>query len=293
MKKIAILFLLTFLLAPAAEAQWRGGLFRWYVSGTATPVTDSLRFKFTGAVTGALSGRELTINSTVAAGTVDSVAIVNASVAATDLVDASILNAKIAPSAVDSTKIKASHVTSTDIKDGEVLTADLAASAVTSAKIATLTGFLTQPDMIEFLGGALKETAASGASDTTQNYMPLKNFSVGDTATFDFSTSKRFVSLDSIVVIAYSNNATSAVVFNCQIRQVQIGGTIAGAFNASSAKTITTSTAGTLRQWSFTSFGSVTAAVYSHIVGKIYRTAGGTGGDIPVERVLIYGVGLR
>lgn len=150
-----------------------------------------------------------------------------------------------------------------------------------------------KPDYLEFLGGALKETAAAGASDTTQNYIPVKAFSVDDTATFDFGTSKRFASIDSIVVIAYANTATSNVVFNCQIRQIQIGGAIAGAFNASSSKTIATGTATTLRQWSFTSFGSVTANVASDIVGKIYRTTGGTGGDVFVRRVRIYGVGLK
>lgn len=182
---------------------------------------------------------------------------------------------------------------STGITDGGVTTGDIRTRAVTSAKIAALTEFLTKPDMLEFLGGALKETPTTGASDTTANYMPLKAFSVGDTATFDLSTSKRFASLDSIVVLAYANTTTSSVVFNCQIRQVQIGGAIAGAFNASSSKTIATGTAGTLRQWSFTSFGSVTASVYSQIVGKIFRTAGGTGGDVFVTRVLLYGVGLR
>lgn len=179
---------------------------------------------------------------------------------------------------------------------------DLQQAATTTSDQISFTGasggylfdaFIRKPDFLEFLGGALKETAAGGAADTTQNYMPAKAFSVGDTATFDFATSKRFQSLDSVVVIGWSNQASSAVVFNCQIRQVQIGGTIAGAFNASSSKTITTSTAGTLRQWSFTSFGSVTANVFSQIVGKIYRTSGGTGGDVIVSRVLLYGVGLR
>jgi hypothetical protein len=151
----------------------------------------------------------------------------------------------------------------------------------------------TKPDMLEFLGGALQATSAAGASDTTDKYMPVKAFSVGDTATFDISTSKRFVSLDSIVVLAYSNTATSNVVFNAQVRQVQVGGKISGSFNASSSKTIATGTAGTLKQWSFTSFGSLTAGVYSNIVGKIFRTAGGTGGDVFVVKVLVYGVGLR
>lgn len=157
----------------------------------------------------------------------------------------------------------------------------------------TFDNWQSKPDMLEFLGGALKETAAAGASDTTANYIPLKAFSVSDTATFDIFLSKRFASLDSIVVYAYSNTATSAVVFNCGVRQTAVGGTIAGAFNAAATKTISTGTAGTLRQWSMTSFGSLTASTPSMLVGKIYRTAGGTGGDVFVTRVLIYGVGLR
>lgn len=147
--------------------------------------------------------------------------------------------------------------------------------------------------MLEFLGGALKETPTTGASDTTANYMPMKAFSVGDTATFDIFLSKRFASLDSIVVYAYANTATSAVVFNCGVRQTAVGGAIAGAFNTAATKTISTGTAGTLRQWSLTSFGSLTASTPSMLRGKIYRTAGGTGGDVFVNRVLIYGVGLR
>jgi hypothetical protein len=51
--------------------------------------------------------------------------------------------------------------------------------------------------------------------------------------------------------------------------------------------------AGTMRQWSLTSFGSLTASAPSMLRGKVYRTAGGTGGDVFVTRVLIYGVGLR
>lgn len=182
---------------------------------------------------------------------------------------------------------------STGITDGGVTTGDIRTRAVTSVKIATLTEFLTKPDMLEFLGGALKETPTTGASDTTANYMPMKAFSVGDTATFDIFLSSRFVSLDSIVVYAYSNTATSAVVFNCGVRQTAVGDAIAGAFNTAATKTISTGTAGTMRQWSMTSFGSLTAFTPSMLRGKIYRTAGGTGGDIFVNRVLIYGVGLR
>jgi hypothetical protein len=95
------------------------------------------------------------------------------------------------------------------------------------------------------------------------------------------------------VVYAYANTATSAVVFNCGVKQTAVGDAIAGAFNAAATKTISTGTAGTLRQWSMTSFGSLTASTPSMLRGKIYRTAGGTGGDIFVNRVLIYGVGLR
>ena len=157
----------------------------------------------------------------------------------------------------------------------------------------TYNNWQKKPDMLEFLGGALKETSAAGASDTTANYMPMKAFSVNDTATFDIFLSKRFTSLDSIVVYAYSNTATSAVVFNCGVRQTAVGDAIAGAFNTAATKTISTGTAGTLRQWSMTSFGSLTASTPSMLRGKIYRTAGGTGGDIFVNRVLIYGVGLR
>lgn len=182
---------------------------------------------------------------------------------------------------------------STGITDEGVTTGDIRTRAVTSVKIASLTEFLNKPDMLEFLGGALKETPTTGASDTTANYIPLKAFSVGDTATFDIMLSKRFVSLDSIVVYAYSNTATSAVVFNCGVRQYTVGGAIAGAFNTAATKTISTGTAGTLRQWSMTSFGSLTAATQSVLVGKIYRTAGGTGGDVFVLRALVYGVGLR
>lgn len=155
------------------------------------------------------------------------------------------------------------------------------------------TGFVYKSDMLEFLGGALQATTAAGASDTTANYMPMKAFSVGDIATFDIFLSKRFASLDSIVVYAYSNTATSAVVFNCAVRQTAVGDAIAGAFNTAATKTISTGTAGTMRQWSMTSFGSLTASTPSMLRGKVYRTAGGTGGDIFVNRVLIYGVGLR
>lgn len=194
---------------------------------------------------------------------------------------------------VDSAGITDGAITSLKIKAGNVNTSDLADDAVLSSKIGSLSEFLIKPDMLEFLGGALQGTASAGASDTTANYAPMKAFSVNDSATFDISTSKRFASIDSIVILAYSNTATSNVVFNCQIRQIQIGGAIAGAFNAATSKTIATGTAGTLKQWSFTSFGSVTASAYSEIIGKIYRTTGGTGGDVFVRRVLIYGVGLR
>lgn len=407
MRKLLILFFLISATTTFAQS-WGQGAIR-ILAGT--------------GITVSFNNGDYTLSSTAVApaGSVDSTSIVDLSVAATDLVNLSVLNGKIANSAVDSNKVKASNITSTDIKDAEVLNADIANGSITVNKFAstvypairgkvgwtsngtitsdtvttriewggtpntthkifdadndsinfvpqnlnvvqikdgstvlavidstgkivsggqaagngtialdgsgaqpalkvqasdgdltqistntsdqmaftgasgnyTFDNWLSKPDMLEFLGGALKETPTTGASDTTANYMPLKAFSVGDTATFDFSTGTRFTTLDSIVVLAYSNTATSSVVFNCQIRQVQIGGAIAGAFNASSSKTIATGTAGTLRQWSFTSFGSVTASVYSQIVGKIFRTAGGTGGDVFVTRVLLYGVGLR
>lgn len=261
-------------------------------SSTSSGSVDSTGIVNLGVAAGDLSNASI-LNAKIANSAVDSNKVKASHITSTDIKDAEVLNADIAASAVDSTKIKASHVTSSDIKDGDVLNADLGASSVNSAKIAILTAFLNKPDMLEFLGGALQATTANGASDTTANYMPLKAFSVGDTATLDFSTSKRFTFVDSVVVLAYSNTATSNVVFNAQIRQVQIGGAIAGAFLAATSKTIATGAAGTLRQWSFTSFGTVTASVYSNIVGKIYRTSGGTGGDIFVLKVLIYGLGLR
>lgn len=390
MRKLTLLFL--FGLAVSANAQWgSGGLFRFYASGTAAPLTDSVRVIAGTGVVITKSANQLTFSSTAVApaGSVDSTSAVDGGLINADLRvstltagrttptflttlaggGASIIKQRTASSwefkrlkgaivggagtinitdATDSlvldissgvqaysgwtkattTRIQPVTLTdtvrvnrfrlgvsstagnilkatdasgnivlgtadSTGITDSGVTTADIRTRAVTSVKIANLTDFLSKPDMLEFLGGALKETAAAGASDTTQNYIPVKAFSVNDTATFDLSTSKRFASLDSIVVIAYANTATSNVVFNCQIKQVQIGGAVAGAFNASSSKTIATGTAGTLRQWSFTSFGSVTASVFSEIIGKVYRTSGGTGGDVFVRRVLVYGVGLR
>lgn len=373
MRKSILFFLLG--LSGIANAQWGQNSVRFYWSkqGSASQ-TDSIRFIQGSGATLTQSGNTLTIASAPGAGSVDSLNIVNLSVAATDIVNGAILNSKYANGSITTNKFSTTvypairgkvgwtsngTITSDTVttriewggapntsvkifdadgdtvstlpqgvatkyvwlyKDGATILAAVDslgylysqvldqissgnmiignASLTTelqfnSAGNFTYNNWLKAPDMLEFLGGALKETPTTGASDTTANYMPLKAFSVGDTATFDFSTGKRFTTLDSIVVLAYSNTATSSVVFNCQIRQVQIGGAIAGAFNASSAKTIATGTAGTLRQWSFTSFGSVTASVYSQIVGKIFRTAGGTGGDVFVTRVLLYGIGLR
>ena len=355
MKKLALLFLLAFSLP--ASAQWgSGGLFRFYVSGTAAPLTDSARVIAGTGMVITKSANQITFSSTATApaGSVDSTSIVNVSVAATDIVNGAILYAKLGTGVVDSVKAKdggliqadlrVSTLDSSRIAPGGIAQSDIRVSALDSSRIApsgltqadvrvsafdssriapsslttddyrnssvsaakilksdafswsgahTHTAFQTAPDMLEFLGGALQATPTTGASDTTANYMPMKAFSVGDTATFDIFLSKRFASLDSIVVYAYSNTATSAVVFNCGVRQSAVGDAIAGAFNAAATKTISTGTAGTLRQWSMTSFGSLTASTPSMLRGKIYRTAGGTGGDIFVNRVLIYGVGLR
>lgn len=377
MRKLIVFFLLT--LAASASAQWGHNAIR-VLAGSGVTVT--------------YNNGDYTISSSVVAGTVDSLSIVNVSVAATDLVNGSVLYAKlgtgvvdsvkakdgglinadlrvstldssrIAPSgltqsdvrvsafdssrvapsgltqsdirvsALDSSRVAPSGLTQSDVRvsafdssrvaPSGLTQADIRVSALDSSRIApnglttgdyrnssvsaakilksdafswsgahTHTAFQTAPDLLEFLGGALQATTSAGASDTTANYMPMKAFSVNDTATFDIFLSKRFTALDSIVVYAYSNTATSAVVFNCGVRQTAVGDAIAGAFNAAATKTISTGTAGTLRQWSMTSFGSLTASTPSMLRGKIYRTAGGTGGDVFVNRVLIYGVGLR
>lgn len=334
MRKLILFFLLAFVLP--VSAQWgSGGLFRFYASGTAAPLTDSVRVIAGTGIVITKSANQITFASTATApaGSVDSTAIVNVSVAATDLVNASVLNGKIANGAITVNKFASSVYPAIRGKVGWTSNGTITSDTLTTRiewggtantaqkwfdadndtviiqpqnlypirlKSSTTqlfgvdtTGFVTKSDMLEFLGGALKETASAGASDTTANYMPMKAFSVGDTATFDIFLSKRFASLDSIVVYAYSNTATSAVVFNCSVRQTAVGDAIAGAFNAAATKTISTGTAGTLRQWSMTSFGSLTASTPSMLRGKIYRTAGGTGGDIFVNRVLIYGVGLR
>lgn len=334
MRKLLILFLLGFVLP--ASAQWgSGGLFRFYVSGTALPLTDSARVIAGTGMVITKSGNQITFSSTATApaGSVDSLSIINLSVASTDLVNLSVLNGKIANGAITVNKFASSVYPAIRGKVGWTSNGTITSDTVTTriewggtantsvkafdadndsvnirpqndypleVKDATTrlfgvdsTGWVYKSDMLEFLGGALQATTSNGASDTTANYMPMKAFSVGDTATFDIFLSKRFASLDSIVVYAYSNTATSAVVFNCGVRQTAVGDAIAGAFNTAATKTISTGTAGTLRQWSLTSFGSLTASTPSMLRGKIYRTAGGTGGDVFVNRVLIYGVGLR
>lgn len=113
-KLFFILFILVILavifLPFTAQAQWGsggGGTFRWNKSG-ATQKTDSLRFIQGANVTLTQSGNAITIASSGGAGVTDSTTITDLSVAATDLVNLSILNGKIANGAITVNKFATS-----------------------------------------------------------------------------------------------------------------------------------------------------------------------------------------
>lgn len=160
----------------------------------------------------------------------------------------------------------------------------------------TFDDFIKKADMLEFFGTGLQATSAAGASDSVVFYMPMKLFSLSDSAVCDFSTSKRFASLDSIIILGGTVSALGdSAAFSVQIKQTVLSGAYAGAFNAAAIDSSDLGAGNVQRFWRFTSFGSVTASVRSTIRAKIWRSActNNTGSDVYVERILIYGVGLR
>lgn len=156
--------------------------------------------------------------------------------------------------------------------------------------------WISKPDMLEYLGDAMKATSASGVSDSTLFYFPMKMFSLSDTATIDFSVSKRFVSLDSIILLGGTiSTLGDSAAFSGQVKQTILSGAYAGAFNAAAIDSSDLGAGNVQRRWKFTSFGSLTASARSTIRVKIWRSActNNTGTDVYLERILIYGVGLR
>ncbi|MEK7500368.1 MAG: hypothetical protein AAB649_07260, partial [Patescibacteria group bacterium] len=83
--------------------------------------------------------------------------------------------------------------------------------------------------------------------------------------------------------------------FSIQIKQTVLAGAYAGAFNAAVIDSSDLGTANTQKRWKLSSFGALTASARSTIRAKIWRSActNNTGSDVYIERVLIYGVGLR
>ncbi len=185
---------------------------------------------------------------------------------------------------------------------GNVTTAAAGAASIDQTANYNWTGthtfddFVKKADMLEYLGDALKATAAVGVSDTTAFYIPMKLFSTSDSATIDFSTSKRFASLDSIIILGGTiSTLGDSAAFSVQVKQTVLSGAYSGAFNAAAIDSSDLGAGNVQRFWRFTSFGSLTANARSTIRVKIWRSActNNTGSDVYAERVLIYGVGLR
>lgn len=154
---------------------------------------------------------------------------------------------------------------------------------------------MTKPLLLDFLGQGLVATTASGASDSTAFYIPMKMFSLSDTATFDFGVADRFVQLDSIVIVGGTISATGdSAALSLQLKQTLIDGGYAGAFGTAKIDTIDLGTGNIRREWRFTSLGSFTDE-RSTLRGKVWRSActNNAAADVFVERVLIYGRGLR
>jgi hypothetical protein len=160
----------------------------------------------------------------------------------------------------------------------------------------TFNNFITTPNFLEYLGGALEATSSNGSTDTTAFYIPMELFSLSDTATIDFSTSARFASLDSIVILGGTISATGdSAALSVQIKQTVEGGSYTGAFNTAAIDSSDLGAGSVQVAWRFTSFGSLTTSVRSTLRAKIWRSSctNDATADVFIERVLIYGVGLR
>lgn len=279
MKKYILFFAI--LLATQVHAQ-RGGWAYFFTRGGNTisqaNTLDTLKLNNLKMPAGT-SGHVLTIN---AAGNVTTQAVGASSIGA---------------NSIDSTHVKSDGLTSDDIRPNAIGASEIDETAnINWTGTHTFDDFVKKADMLEFLGAGLEETVAAGAADSTVHYMPCKMFSLSDTAVFDFSTSKRFASLDSIIILGGTiSTLGDSAAFSVQVKQTQLSGAYTGAFNAAAIDSSDLGAGNVQRFWRFASFGSVTASVRSTIRVKAWRSActNNTGSDVYVERVLIYGIGLR
>lgn len=151
------------------------------------------------------------------------------------------------------------------------------------------------PTFLEFLGGGLVGTSASGATDSTAFYIAMKMFALNDSAAFDFTVSK-LGSLDSIIIIGgTTSTAGDSAAFSLRVKQTGNLDSYVGAFNAAAIDSSDLGAGSVQRSWRFSSFGSLTANKRSTIRGKVWRSActNNATAKVFVERVLIYGKGLR
>lgn len=198
--------------------------------------------------------------------------------------------ASIGANSIDSTHVKTSGLTADDIRPNAIGASEIDETAnVDWTGTHTFDDFIKKADMLDFLGGALK-----GATDTTAYGVASKRFATNDSAFFDFAVSKRFTTLDSIVIFATTVLTTGdSVAFSLRVKKIAIDASVSAAFNAATIDTVDMGAGVVLKRFVYTSFGSLGAGV-GEIVGYIKKTT--CTNNMPqaiIRRVLFYGVGLR
>jgi hypothetical protein len=178
---------------------------------------------------------------------------------------------------------------------GNVVTQAVGAASVDQSASYNWTGthtfddFIKKADMLDFLGGALE-----GATDTTAYGVTSKRFATNDSAFFDFAVSKRFTTLDSIVIFATTVLTTGdSVAFSLRVKKIAFDASVSAAFNAATIDTVDMGAGVVLKRFVYTSFGTLAAGV-GEIVGYVKKTT--CTNNMPqaiIRRVVLYGVGLR
>lgn len=144
---------------------------------------------------------------------------------------------------------------------------------------------------IESLAATWAVTPVNGAKDTTVYYIPMKSFSLNDTASANFFFPKYASAIDSVILLGgtISNYGDSAA-FNIRIKSISVGSNYNAAFNAGKKDTTDLGAANTVVKWKY--FGSALGSVTPNttIVMKIWRVdcLNNTGSDVYLEKAIIY-----
>jgi hypothetical protein len=155
---------------------------------------------------------------------------------------------------------------------------------------------LPSEQMIEFSANDLIQTVADSAIDTTAFYMSAKLFALGDTVSFSFAVPSRFVKINSIVLVGGTTSLDGdSAAFSLQLKQVAADSAYTRSFGAAKKDTTDLGAGNVQREWSFSSFGGLTAGLRSTIVGRLWRsaTANATLSGVYIVKVFIFGVGLN